>query len=55
MNESLAVDPPIWDTSTAKRLCILLNQGRSTAKAVKPDMLQVTITSFANLATRPKR
>jgi len=43
------------DESTAKRLCISLNQGGSTAKAVKPDMLQVTIASFANLATRPKR
>jgi hypothetical protein len=43
MNESLAVDPAIWDESTARQRCISLNQRGDTAKAVKPDMLQVTI------------
>jgi hypothetical protein len=48
MNKSLAVDVSILDGSTAKLLCISLNQRGSTAKAVKPDMLQVKIASFAD-------
>jgi hypothetical protein len=48
MNESLAVDASILDGSTAKLLCISLNQRGSTAKAVKPDRLQVKIASFTD-------
>jgi hypothetical protein len=40
MNESLAVDPSILAGSTAKLRCVSLNQGGSTAKVIKPDMLQ---------------
>jgi hypothetical protein len=54
MKESLAVDSPILDESTAKLLCISLNQGGSTAEAVKPDIVQVTITSFSDSAAQSK-